>query len=84
MWIDESEGAIQLHRFGYGHSLTERLAFEAYSIFKKRSGDSTSLEAYELERRYQLSEQGEYDTDWRVITELERNHELDVWEISSG
>ena len=69
--------------FGVGRSLSDRWAAEFYAIGIKNSGDSLSINTYELEFKWQLTEQGEYAFDWGVVFELERKTDDDFWEVAA-
>lgn len=73
----------QKHRFGFGQSLSDRLFIEGYLIAKDEN-NHFKLEAYEIEAKWQLTEQGEYFADWGVIVELEKEHHKEQWEFATG
>ena len=75
-----SRDGIQYHRLSFGHSLTERFSMEAYVIGKNLPAKSFSIDAYELEAKLQLTEQGEHWSDWGLLFELERDTEINKWE----
>ncbi len=75
---------IQLHRFAYGRSLNDRWFVEFYLIGEKSKDDSFELEAYEIEAKWQLTEQGEFWADWGMLFEVEKEHEEDTWEVATG
>lgn len=66
------EDGILRQRLAYGFSLNERVFLEAYAIAKKLPQQSMGLEAYELEAKWQLTEQGQYSADWGLLLEYER------------
>ncbi len=71
--VNESESGREkdaIQRLGFSAAVTERLALEAY-VIADDYGEST-IDAYELEARYQLTEQGEYAVDWGLLFEYER------------
>jgi len=74
----------QLHRFAYGRSLNDRWFLEVYLIGEKSADDSFALEAYEVEAKWQLTEQGEFWADWGALFEIEKEHHEDVWEAATG
>jgi hypothetical protein len=74
----------QYHRLSFGHSLTERFSMEAYVIGKNLPTKSFSVDAYELEAKLQLTEQGEYWSDWGLLFELERDTDVNKWETGLG
>lgn len=75
---------VQSYRIAYGRSLTDRLFGEIYLIGQRSDDDSFALEAYELELLWQLTEQGEFSADWGLLFELEKEHQLNIWELSTG
>lgn len=81
---DDDLGDVQKHSFGIGRGWTDRWATEFYAIGTKTEGESISVDAYELEVKWQLTEQGEFAFDWGVLFELEREVQDDVWELSGS
>jgi hypothetical protein len=81
---DDELNRTQLHRLGLGRSFTDRIFAEFYLIWGKESGGSLSLEAYEVELKWQLTEQGEYFADWGLLFELENERDDDIWEYSTA
>lgn len=82
-WRMLSGDGQQLHRLGIGKSLSDSLFVEGYLIAEDNDRHF-SLEALELEVKWQLTEQGEYDADWGVLFELEHQQHDDTWGLSSG
>ena len=80
---DEDLDDAQRHFFGFGRSLSARWAAEIYAIGTKVGSESLSFNTYELEFKWQLTEQGEFAFDWGMVFELERETDIDVWEIST-
>ncbi len=74
---------VQKHSLGIGRSLTDRWAVEFYAIATGQSGESLSIDAYELEAQWQLTEQGEYAIDWGLLFELEREIDANAWEFAA-
>lgn len=74
----------QYHRLSFGSSLTERFSMEVYAIGKNLPTKSFSIDAYELEAKLQLTEQGEYWSDWGLLFELERDTDIHKWEPGFG
>ena len=73
-----------LHRLGLASAFGERLRAEFYLIGADRPGSSLALEAYELEVKWQLTEQGEYFADWGLLFELETERSEDISEFSTS
>ncbi len=70
-------------KVGYGQSLSDRFFAELYLIGVDKPGSSMEIEAYEAEFKWQLTEQGEFDHDWGLLFELEREKDDDIWEIGT-
>lgn len=87
LFEDDNEDSVVDHRkqhfFGLGYALSDRVAIEAYLIAVDAPRDSFELEAYELEAKWQLTEQGEYFVDWGMVVELEREQDNGLWETSA-
>ena len=83
MQSDDELGDPQKHSFGVGRGLSDRWAAELYVIGTKTNGESISVDAFELEATWQLTEQGEYAFDWGMVFELERETDGNVWEAST-
>lgn len=81
---DNNLDDIQKQFFGFGKSLSDRWAVEIYAIGLKQGGDSLSFNNYELEAKWQLTEQGEYTFDWGMLFELERQVDENRWEFASS
>jgi hypothetical protein len=80
---DDTLGDKRKHFLGVGRSLSDRWAVELYAIGIKDSGASFSINTYELEFKWQLTEQGEYAFDWGMVFELERKTDEDFWEVAA-
>lgn len=78
----ELDKEISQHKFSYGQAIASRLFMEASLSFT--DADSLELASYEIEAIYQLTEQGEYQSDWGVLLELEKSDGESVWETSIG
>ena len=78
----ESDGE-QIHRLGFGKSVSKDLFLELYVIGNENQTGDIKPEAYELEAKWQLSEQGEYRFDWGLLTELEHQYHDNNWELAT-
>lgn len=67
----------QTWRIGYGQSLTGRLFVEGYLVAQNGHGDALTVQGYELEALWQITEQGQYAADWAVLGEFERARQGD-------
>jgi len=86
LYLNDDNPALdgtQVHRLGFGRSFNDRLFGEVYLIGAKLPGESLDLEAYELELKWQLTEQGEYFADWGLLFELEAEREQNVQEFAT-
>ena len=81
---DQRFDNIVKSRFALGYSITNQVMLETYLIAEKDSFGSYSLEAYELEAKWQMTEQGEYAADWGLLLELEKQRNKDSWESSAA
>ena len=86
--VSRAEGGVQapdgvlIQRLGFGTAVSDTLALEAY-IIGRGDDDASSFSGYELEARWQLTEQGEYPVDWGVILEYENSRDSDVEELAT-
>lgn len=78
------EGNLLGQRVAFGKSLNESLMLEAYLVGEKTETEDFSLQAYEVELRWMLTEQGEQWADWGMLFELEKLHQSDNWEFTTG
>ncbi len=72
-----------LQKLSYGQSLSDRLYVEGY-LTASEENDNFRLYSYELEAKWQLTEQGEYAIDWGLVTELEKSNIRDQWEAATA
>lgn len=73
----------QTHRISYGQAISDRWLLEASVIGVNNPSDNFDITAYEFEAKYQLSEQGEFNNDWAVLFEVERETDNDIWEVGT-
>lgn len=73
----------QTHRLGLGRAVSEFVFVEGYLIGENSADESLDLEAYEVEVLWQVSEQGEYFLDYGLLFELEKEHNVDIWEYAT-
>jgi hypothetical protein len=71
-------------RLGFGYSIAENVALEAYIVAERDLEDNFDVSAYEIEARWMLTEQGQYFADWGAVFELERNTLVNSYELSAG
>ncbi|MBL1320889.1 MAG: hypothetical protein COA63_007485 [Methylophaga sp.] len=72
------------YRLGLGKSFSDRLFVELYLTGSNSKRDDIDVDGYEVEAKWQLTEQGEYFADWGIIVELEKQRNIAAWEISTG
>lgn len=80
----ETNRWLQSRRLAYGQSVTAKLYLEAYLLAAASAGESLQFEGFELEAKYQLTEQGEYWADWAVLVEIERETSENIWEVATA
>lgn len=71
-------------RIAYGHSISDTVMVEGYLIGEKTETDDFGLQAYEIEIRWMMTEQGELWADWGMLFEVEKNHARNDWEVTTG
>ncbi len=75
---------LQKQYFGFGRSISDQWAWELYAIGQKGAGESFSINTYEAELKWQLTEQGEFAFDWGLLFELERETDNNAWEFAAN
>ena len=86
--VSRAQGGVQapngivIQRLGFGAAVSDTLALEAY-VIGRGDDDAASFSGYELEARWQLTEQGEYAIDWGVLLEYENSRDSDVEELAT-
>lgn len=81
---DDAMEDAQKHSLGFGRSLSDRWSLEIYAIGTKTGSESLSVNAFELEAKWQLTEQGEYAFDWGMLFEVEHESDDKIWEASAA
>ncbi|HEY9136067.1 MAG TPA: hypothetical protein VIM85_09770 [Pseudomonadales bacterium] len=76
------DGGIR-HKLGYGQALSDQFFAEIYLTGSEEPGGSLRLESYEAELKWQLTEQGEFDHDWGLLFELEKEKNDNIWEVNT-
>ena len=79
---DNNSINTQVYRLGIGQSLTDSWFVEAYVIGEKNANESR-VSAYEIEAKWQLTEQGQLSADWGLLFELEKERNPSIWEAST-
>ena len=86
LYLDDhgkSAHGYQRHKLGFGSAITDSLFGEIYLTVEDLHGESLEPESYELELKWQLTEQGEFSNDWGLLFELEKEHDNPIWEAST-
>ncbi len=73
----------QRHLVGFGRAFSDTVFGEIYLDGSNDTGGSFSLDAIEIEAKIQLTEQGEYGSDWGILFEIERDKRDNKWEAGS-
>ncbi len=74
----------QFHKLSLGRSFSDNWFGEFYLVGEKSRDGSFAIEAYEVEIKWQLSEQGEYFADWGLLFEYENETDKDIEELTLG
>lgn len=69
---------------GVGYGVNAKWFVEGYAEVEDLPGEDPEIEAYELENRFQLTEQGQYFADFGLLVEVEKVRELDIIELKGG
>lgn len=78
------DGNVLAQRLAYGHAVSEYLTIEGYIVGERDDTGDFGLQAYEIEARWMLTNQGELWADWGMLFELEKQHKEDIYEFTSG
>jgi hypothetical protein len=78
------DGNELLQRIAYGQAISEYVTVEGYIVGERDSDDNFGLHSYEIETRWMLTDQGQYWADWGALFELEKRHQKDSWEFTTG
>lgn len=79
---DELDNTI-IHKLGIGRAIADHWAAEFYITRYEDKNSSLTIDAYEIEAKWQLTEQGEFDSDFGLIFELEHTQDTPAWEAAS-
>lgn len=86
LWVNDNDPEIDgswQQRIGFGAAFRERFFAELYYIANDGSGEESVPDAYEIELKWQLTDQGEYFADWGLLFELEKANNEDVYEYAT-
>lgn len=83
-WRGLGDGALTLQQLSLGYGWNERWSTELYLLREFPSHGDGRARGWEFEARYQLTEQGEYASDWGLLFELEQGDDSDRHELAAG
>jgi hypothetical protein len=72
----------QVHQLSLGTALGARMFTELYLVGAKSRDGNFSLDAWEAELKWQLTEQGEYAVDWGLLVEYEDEQNIAAQEFT--
>lgn len=78
------DNSKQIHQLSIGTSLGQKWFGEAYVVGTKSHAGNFDVDSYELELKWQITEQGQYGADWGLLFEYETKDELDAEEFVLG
>jgi hypothetical protein len=81
---DSQAGDRNILKLGYGQSINEYWFGEISFTLEETEESNAEIDEVELEARWQITEQGEYDYDWGMLFEAERSFENNVNEVAAG
>ncbi len=80
----KDSGNYLAQRFAFGHAVSSNVTLEAYLVAERDDGGHFKMISYELETRWMITEQGEYWLDWGMLFEIEKKHQKNNWESTTG
>jgi hypothetical protein len=83
-WRGVGDERLSLQRASFAYAWTDRFATEVYLLSEFPSHGGVRARAYEVELKWQLTEQGEYASDWGLLVEAEVGYGIDRHEIATG
>jgi len=75
---------VQKHKLAYGQALSERWFGEVYIVGSNPDNGDFDTDSYEVEIKWQATEQGEFQFDVGFLFEFEREQEDDARELSAA
>lgn len=78
------DSVLTLQRASFGYAWTDRFATEFYLLSEFPSHGDSRARAFEFEARYELTEQGEYSSDWGLLFEAEFGDDSERHEVAAG
>ena len=71
-------------KLGYSQSIADRVTLGGFIIVERVTPEDYTVNGFELEVRWMLTEQGQYAADWGLFFEFERKSTTDSYELNSG
>ena len=81
---DPGKENVLLNRAGAGYTWNENFFSEIYILTESITHEKKQVHGYELELKWQLTEQGEYWADWGLLVEAGASRDIDSYEIATG
>ncbi len=75
---------LSLQSASFAYAWSDRISTEFYLLSEQPEHGGTRGRFYELEVKWQLTEQGEYSADWGLLFEAESDQNVDRHEIAAG
>ena len=73
---------VTKHKLSVGRAFSDNWFGEVTISGKKNPNQSFTTSSYELEAKWQITEQGEYSVDYGLLFEYENEHDIDIEEVS--
>ena len=81
---DAGDANLLLNRAGMGYAWNDKLFTEFYLLTESITHEGEQIRGYELEAKWQLTEQGEYWADWGLLLEAGTAKDINSHEIALG
>lgn len=81
---DSGDENILLNRAGIGYAWNNKLFTEVYLLTESITHEGEQIRGYELEAKWQLTEQGEYWADWGLLLEAGTAKDINSHEFALG
>ena len=75
---------VLLNRVGVGYAWNDKFFSEIYLLTESITHDNEKVSGYEVELKWQLTEQGEYWADWGLLIEAGNSKDISSHEIAAG
>ena len=84
VWRDLGHDPLLLQRAGFGYAWGDNLFTEVYLLSETMSHEGELIRGYEMELKWQLTEQGEYWADWGLLLEAGTAKDINSHEFALG